>query len=107
MHPSIVNVLQGSRIRMGVLVFHPPRNGPTIWEIGVPDRTTAEFYVPEPNPTLMNQLQEKSQVLIHLHSLQHLTILFYMLIVRGGKIGMLGNTIDLVCAFSPLLLSLY
>ncbi|PWA88051.1 rhamnogalacturonate lyase family protein [Artemisia annua] len=56
MHPSIVNVLQGSRIRMGVLVFHPPRNGPTIWEIGVPDRTAAEFYVPEPNPTLMNQL---------------------------------------------------
>jgi hypothetical protein len=41
---------------MGVLVFHPPRNGPTIWEIGVPDRTAAEFYVPEPNPTLMNQL---------------------------------------------------
>ncbi|PWA44361.1 Carbohydrate-binding-like fold [Artemisia annua] len=47
---------------MGVLVFHPPRNGPTIWEIGVPDRTEAEFYVPEPNPTLMNQLQEKSQL---------------------------------------------
>ncbi|GKA37010.1 probable rhamnogalacturonate lyase B isoform X1 [Tanacetum coccineum] len=56
MHPSIVNVLQGGRIRMGVLVFQPPRNGPTIWEIGVPDRTAAEFYVPEPNPTLMNQL---------------------------------------------------
>ncbi|PWA81127.1 Carbohydrate-binding-like fold [Artemisia annua] len=51
----------GSRIRMGVLVFHPPRNGPTIWEIGVPDRTAAKFYLPEPNPTLMNQLQEKSQ----------------------------------------------
>jgi hypothetical protein len=58
---------------MGVPVFHPPRNGPTIWEIGVPDCTAAEFYVPEPNPTLMNQLQEKSQVLIHLDSLQHLT----------------------------------
>ncbi|KVH92250.1 Carbohydrate-binding-like fold [Cynara cardunculus var. scolymus] len=56
MHHSVVKVLQGSRIRMGVLVYEPPRNGPTIWEIGVPDRTAAEFYVPEPNPTLMNQL---------------------------------------------------
>lgn len=41
---------------MGILVYEPPRNGPTIWEIGVPDRTAAEFYVPEPNPTLMNNL---------------------------------------------------
>ncbi|CAH1421680.1 unnamed protein product [Lactuca virosa] len=56
MYNSIVNVLEGSRIRMGILVYEPPRNGPTIWEIGVPDRTAAEFYVPEPNPTLMNNL---------------------------------------------------
>ncbi|PWA70557.1 RNA-binding (RRM/RBD/RNP motifs) family protein [Artemisia annua] len=35
----------------------------------------------------VSKLQEKSQVLIHLHSLQHLTILCHMLIVRGGKIG--------------------
>ncbi|KAI3784339.1 hypothetical protein L1987_43437 [Smallanthus sonchifolius] len=56
MYRSIIYVLQGSKIRMGVLVHKPPRNGPTIWEIGVPDRTAAEFYVPEPNPTLMNQL---------------------------------------------------
>ncbi|KAK9069437.1 hypothetical protein SSX86_011341 [Deinandra increscens subsp. villosa] len=56
MYHSIIYVFQGSKIRMGVLVHKPPRNGHTIWEIGVPDRTAAEFYVPEPNPTLMNQL---------------------------------------------------
>lgn len=38
------------------MVFDPPRRGPTIWEIGIPDRTAAEFYVPDPYPTLMNKL---------------------------------------------------
>ncbi|XP_076933802.1 uncharacterized protein LOC143599825 [Bidens hawaiensis] len=56
MYPSIVYVLPGSKIRMGLLVHKPPRNGPTVWEIGVPDRTAAEFYVPEPNPRVTNQL---------------------------------------------------
>ncbi|MFS7969604.1 putative rhamnogalacturonan endolyase [Helianthus anomalus] len=56
MYQSIIYVLKGSKIRMGLLVHKPPRNGPTVWEIGVPDRTAAEFYVPPPNPTLMNQL---------------------------------------------------
>ncbi|XP_071711956.1 uncharacterized protein [Rutidosis leptorrhynchoides] len=56
MYESVINVLQGSRIRVGPLVYKPPRNGPTIWEIGVPDRTASEFFIPEPNPTLMNQL---------------------------------------------------
>lgn len=41
---------------MGEIVYFPPRNGPTVWEIGIPDRTAAEFYIPEPNPTLLNQL---------------------------------------------------
>ena len=38
------------------MVFDPPRQGPTLWEIGFPDRTAAEFYVPDPYPTLMNKL---------------------------------------------------
>jgi hypothetical protein len=38
------------------LVFEPPRSGPTLWEIGVPDRTAAEFYVPDPDPTYINRL---------------------------------------------------
>ncbi|CAK9156016.1 unnamed protein product [Ilex paraguariensis] len=51
-----VSVTPGSRIRLGNLVYNPPRSGPTLWEIGIPDRTAAEFYVPDPNPTLMNKL---------------------------------------------------
>lgn len=43
-------------MRLGVLVYDPPREGPTMWEIGIPDRRAAEFYVPDPNPSLMNQL---------------------------------------------------
>ncbi|EXC35407.1 hypothetical protein L484_026732 [Morus notabilis] len=46
----------GSKIDLDMLVYEPPRNGPTLWEIGVPDRTAAEFYIPDPYPTLMNQL---------------------------------------------------
>ncbi|KAL3838677.1 hypothetical protein ACJIZ3_023268 [Penstemon smallii] len=51
-----ITILPGSRIRLGNLIYDPPRNGPTRWEIGIPDRTAAEFFVPDPNPTLMNQL---------------------------------------------------
>ncbi|XP_076930910.1 uncharacterized protein LOC143595882 [Bidens hawaiensis] len=56
MHPSVVYVSPGKNITMGQLVHKPPRNGPTVWEIGVPDRTAAEFYVPEPNPRVTNRL---------------------------------------------------
>ena len=41
---------------MGELVYEPPRDGPTLWEIGVPDRSAAEFYVPDPNPNYINKL---------------------------------------------------
>lgn len=46
----------GGVITLDSLVYSPPRSGPTIWEIGFPDRTAAEFYVPDPYPTLMNKL---------------------------------------------------
>lgn len=46
----------GCEIDMGDLVYEPPRNGPTLWEIGVPDRSAAEFYVPDPNPKYINKL---------------------------------------------------
>lgn len=46
----------GSDIDVGELVFEPPRDGPTLWEIGIPDRTAAEFYVPDPNPKYINRL---------------------------------------------------
>ncbi|KAF7848961.1 hypothetical protein BT93_L1395 [Corymbia citriodora subsp. variegata] len=51
-----VTILPGSAINLGTLVYEPLRHGPTIWEIGIPDRTASEFYVPEPYPTLMNNL---------------------------------------------------
>lgn len=42
----------GSEIDLNVLVYEPPRKGPTLWEIGIPDRTAGEFYIPDPNPAL-------------------------------------------------------
>ncbi|XP_031109461.1 rhamnogalacturonate lyase B-like [Ipomoea triloba] len=49
-----VNINPGDEINLGELVFDPPRNGPTLWEIGIPDRKAAEFFVPDPAPKLMN-----------------------------------------------------
>ncbi|XWS25412.1 hypothetical protein CRYUN_Cryun27aG0066000 [Craigia yunnanensis] len=46
----------GYDIYMGDLVYEPPRDGPTLWEIGIPDHTAAEFYVPDSNPTYINKL---------------------------------------------------
>ncbi|XP_060970355.1 rhamnogalacturonate lyase B-like [Cannabis sativa] len=56
MYNILVTVEPESHIPLGNLVYEPPRNGPTLWEIGTPDRSAAEFYVPDPYPTLMNQL---------------------------------------------------
>lgn len=53
-----VMVKPGSEIQVDPLVFSPPRSGPTLWEIGIPDRTAAEFYVPLPNPRFMNNLSK-------------------------------------------------
>ncbi|KAF3790210.1 Rhamnogalacturonate lyase [Nymphaea thermarum] len=52
----IVNISSGGRIDLGNLVYEPPRDGPTLWEIGIPDRSAAEFYVPDPNPNYVNKL---------------------------------------------------
>ncbi|KAK1579022.1 hypothetical protein Q3G72_034972 [Acer saccharum] len=49
-------VTPGSKIDLKVIVYEPPRNGPTLWEIGIPDRSAVEFFIPDPNPTLMNKL---------------------------------------------------
>nr|XP_027074022.1 probable rhamnogalacturonate lyase B isoform X1 [Coffea arabica]XP_027077819.1 probable rhamnogalacturonate lyase B isoform X1 [Coffea arabica] len=56
-----VNIRPGSRITLGALTYNPPRNGPTLWEIGIPDRTAIEFFIPEPSPRLMNQLYSVNQ----------------------------------------------
>lgn len=42
-------IVSGSDIELGDLVYKPPRNGATLWEIGIADRTAAEFYIPKPD----------------------------------------------------------
>ncbi|RLM98634.1 rhamnogalacturonate lyase-like isoform X1 [Panicum miliaceum] len=56
MRTSPVTVTSGGDIDLGDLVFEPPRSGPTLWEIGVPDRTAAEFFVPDADPKYANKL---------------------------------------------------
>ncbi|XP_020962182.1 uncharacterized protein LOC107606232 isoform X1 [Arachis ipaensis] len=55
---SIITIAEGSTtlIELGDLAYEPPRDGPTLWEIGIPDRVAAEFYVPDPNPKYINKL---------------------------------------------------
>ncbi|KAK4559995.1 hypothetical protein RGQ29_008972 [Quercus rubra] len=52
----VINITADCDIDMGDLVYEPPRDGPTLWEIGIPDRSAAEFYVPDPNPKYINKL---------------------------------------------------
>ncbi|KAF7129191.1 hypothetical protein RHSIM_Rhsim10G0175200 [Rhododendron simsii] len=49
-------ITPGGEIRVGDLVYYPPRVGPTLWEIGVPDRTAAEFFVPDPDSKRVTKL---------------------------------------------------
>ncbi|XP_044978869.1 probable rhamnogalacturonate lyase B [Hordeum vulgare subsp. vulgare] len=56
MHTATVTVEAGGAVALGDLVFEPPRSGPTLWEMGVPDRSAAEFFVPDPNPKYVNKL---------------------------------------------------
>ncbi|XP_037496376.1 rhamnogalacturonate lyase isoform X1 [Jatropha curcas] len=46
----------GSNIDVDDLLYEPPRNGSTIWEIGIPDRSANEFYIPDSNPKYVNKL---------------------------------------------------
>lgn len=50
------SLVTGKSIDLGDLVYQPPRDSPTLWEIGYPDRTAFEFYVPDPNPNYVNKL---------------------------------------------------
>lgn len=49
-HASDITISPGSTIIVKDMVFDAPRNGPTLWEIGIPDRTAAEFFIPDPDP---------------------------------------------------------
>ncbi|XP_022880567.1 probable rhamnogalacturonate lyase B [Olea europaea var. sylvestris] len=49
-------ITPGCNIEVGDIAYEPPRDGPTLWEIGIPDRSAAEFYVPDPDPKYVNFL---------------------------------------------------
>ncbi|GAB2247482.1 hypothetical protein Droror1_Dr00007364 [Drosera rotundifolia] len=55
-----INITAGCDIDVGDLVYEPPRNGSTLWEIGVPDRSAAEFYT-DPDPKYINKLYVRQQ----------------------------------------------
>lgn len=46
----------GAAIGLGDITYSSPRDGPSLWEIGVPDRTATGFFVPDPNPKYVNKL---------------------------------------------------
>ncbi|THU63920.1 hypothetical protein C4D60_Mb01t20940 [Musa balbisiana] len=51
-----ITVTSGNHINLGNLEYRPPRDGPTLWEIGIPDRSAAEFFIPDPYPCYINRL---------------------------------------------------
>ncbi|KAG6644491.1 probable rhamnogalacturonate lyase B [Carya illinoinensis] len=52
----VITITEGCDINLGDLIFKPPRDGPTMWEIGIPNCSAAEFYIPDPNPKYINKL---------------------------------------------------
>ncbi|KAL1566775.1 rhamnogalacturonan endolyase [Salvia divinorum] len=48
-HEFNILIEPGSKVEAGDIVYSPPRNGPTLWDIGIADR-------PDPDPTLVNKL---------------------------------------------------
>ncbi|KAJ7958896.1 Rhamnogalacturonate lyase family protein [Quillaja saponaria] len=55
-YDNVITIASGYEIEVGEIVYKPPRDGPTLWMIGIPDRSAAEFYVPDPNPNYINKL---------------------------------------------------
>ncbi|XP_029129396.1 uncharacterized protein LOC109808986 isoform X2 [Cajanus cajan] len=53
---AVLTITPGCEIDAGDIIYEPPRDGPTLWEIGIPDRSANGFYVPDPNPNFINKL---------------------------------------------------
>ncbi|GFP79257.1 rhamnogalacturonate lyase [Phtheirospermum japonicum] len=49
-HDLDITITPGSNVTATNVVFKAPRAGPTLWEIGIPDRSAAEFFIPDPDP---------------------------------------------------------
>ncbi|KAI5419354.1 probable rhamnogalacturonate lyase B [Lathyrus oleraceus] len=58
---ATITITSGGVLNLDSLIYNPPRNGPTIWEIGIPDRLASEFHVPDPYPTLLNKLYSEQR----------------------------------------------
>ncbi|OIT21177.1 hypothetical protein A4A49_61911 [Nicotiana attenuata] len=56
LYETHISITPGCTVDVDEIVYQPPRDGPTLWEIGIPVRTAAEFFVPEPNPRYNNKL---------------------------------------------------
>ncbi|BBN04267.1 rhamnogalacturonan endolyase [Marchantia polymorpha subsp. ruderalis] len=51
-----ITITAGGKLELGDVVYEPPRDGPTVWEIGTPTRTAEEFYIPDVDPKYINRL---------------------------------------------------
>ncbi|PIA51939.1 hypothetical protein AQUCO_01000070v1 [Aquilegia coerulea] len=51
-----IRISPGCDTDLGGILYEPPRDGPTLWEIGIPDRSAAEFFVPDPDPKYINKV---------------------------------------------------
>ncbi|KAL0321126.1 UNVERIFIED_CONTAM: hypothetical protein Sradi_5374100 [Sesamum radiatum] len=56
MREELVTISAGSETQLGNLTYVAHRDGPTVWEIGFPDRTANDYYVPDVNPMYVNKL---------------------------------------------------
>ncbi|THU63923.1 hypothetical protein C4D60_Mb01t20970 [Musa balbisiana] len=103
-----ITVTSGNHINLGNLEYRPPRDGPTLWEIGIPDRSAAEFFVPDPDPKHTNRLyvdhsdrlhkSEGSLISLHLRLQRfiHLnSLLFLLLHHRFRQYGLWERYADL------------
>ncbi|GFQ06127.1 rhamnogalacturonate lyase [Phtheirospermum japonicum] len=52
-HTSDIIIAPGNTVVATNIVFESPRKGVTLWEIGIPDRSAAEFFIPDPSPTIL------------------------------------------------------
>ncbi|XP_011016990.1 PREDICTED: probable rhamnogalacturonate lyase B isoform X1 [Populus euphratica] len=53
---EVITITPGCDLDFGDVIYKPPRDGPTLWEIGIPNRSAAEFYIPDPDPKYINKL---------------------------------------------------
>lgn len=65
----------GAYLKIGDITYSSPRDGPTVWEIGIPDRTASGFFIPDPNPKYINRLYINSpQKWVHCRPTYHLLL---------------------------------